>query len=255
MDTTAKSAKIARSCSALSAAETMRRQIEAEGEGYWRQQDFSMLPAPAVNQTLSRLARQGYLQRLGKGLYYRPRPTAFGKSRPSQSAIRQLLIAHKRVFPAGLSAANLLGFTTQNPAREELATSASSFPRTIIGKETRLRTRRPAMWDTLEPREAALLDFLRTRGLASALSPYDTVQKLLGHFREGASYEHLAQIALSEPPRVRAILGAVGQQIGKDVNLLALLHESLNPLSRFDFGNLSTLQYAHYWQAKEQKER
>jgi hypothetical protein len=236
-----------------SAAESIRQRIEATGEGYWRHRDFAALPAPAVSQTLSRLARQGFLQRLGKGLYYRPRPTAFGKSRPSQSAIGQLSVARKVVFPAGISAANLLGFTTQNPVRADLATPARSFPRMIIGKEARLRTGRPETWNGLKPREAALLDFLRERGIASELSPQETVQKLLSHFGEGDTYERLAQIAPSEPPRVRAILGAIGQQLGKDDGLLASLRESLNPLSRFDFGNLSTLKHARGWQAKEQK--
>lgn len=238
----------------LSAAKSIRQRIEATGEGYWRQHDFVTLPAPAVSQTLSRLARQGFLQRLGKGLYYRPRPTPFGKSRPSQSAIGQLPIAGKVVFPAGISAANLLGFSTQNAARDDLATPAGSFPRTIIGKEARLRTRRPELWNGLKPREAALLDFLRERGIASELSPHDTVQKLLGHLEEEGMYERLAQIARSEPPRVRAIMGAIGQQLGKDEDLLTPLRESLNPLSRFNFGNLSALRYARDWQAKERKQ-
>ena len=238
----------------LSAAECIRQRIEAVGEGYWRQQDFSTLPAPAVSQTLSRMARQGYLQRLGKGLYYRPRPTTFGTSRPSQSAIGQLPVKRKQVFPAGISAANMLGFTTQNPFREDLATSASSFPRTLIGKDTRLRTRRPDAWSLLKPHEAAMLDFLRERGIASELSPEETVQKLLNYFQEADTYERFTRIALSEPPRVRAMLGAIGQQLGKETDELEPLRESLNPLSRFDFGNISALQHARSWQAKERKQ-
>src|SRR5579863_4495716 len=105
-----------------SIAASIRQRVEEQQEGYWRHQDFASLPAAAVSQTLSRMTKQGYLQRIGKGLYYRPRPTAFGKSRPSQSAIQKLSVPRKVVFPAGISAANLLGFTTQNPMRSELAT-------------------------------------------------------------------------------------------------------------------------------------
>jgi hypothetical protein len=235
------------------AAETIRQRIEAGGEGYWRQQDFASLPAPAVSQALSRLTRQGYLQRLGKGLYYRPRPTPFGNSRPSPSALQQLPVARKVVFPAGVNAANLLGFTTQNPSRTDLATPASSFPRTLLGSEARLLTRRPDAWRGLTTREAALLDFLRQRGAASELSPQETLQKLLGYFQEANTYARLAGVALSEPPRVRAILGAIGEELGKEAALLASLRASLNPLSRFDFGNLSGLRYARAWQAKERK--
>jgi hypothetical protein len=249
----ATAAKTTSNGSRLSVAESIRQRIEAGREGYWRHQDFASLPATAVSQTLSRLARQGYLQRIGKGLYYRPRRTTLGESRPSQSAIQQLPIPRKVVFPAGVSAANLLGFTTQNPMRSELATPAGSFPRTIIGREAHILTRRPETWNGLSATDAALLDFIRKRGAASELSLEETTRKLLGYFKEEGTFERLAGIALSEPPRARAILGAIGQQLGKDHVLLLHLRESLNPLSRFDFGNLSGLRHARAWQAKERK--
>ena len=47
------------------------------------------------------------------------------------------------MFPAGIAAANLLGFTTQNAARVEVATDGLSLPRLIVGKETVIHTRRP----------------------------------------------------------------------------------------------------------------
>lgn len=237
----------------VSVAESIRQRIEAAGEGYWRLQDFVDLPISAVCQALSRLSRQGYLQRLSKGLYYRPRPTLFGPSRPSQSSIQQLSVTGKVLFPAGVSAANLLGFTTQNPSQSDLATPASSYPRTLIGSEARLRTRRPETWRGLTAKEAALLDFIRKRATASELSPEETLRKTLAHFQETGIYERLASIALTEPPRVRAILGAIGEEMDKDPDLLSLLRASLNPVSRFDFGNLSSLRFARRWQAKERK--
>ena len=128
------------------------------------------MPFMAVAQALSRLARQGVIQRLGKGLYYRPRPTAFGASRPNSAQIRSLPVRRKGVFPAGIAAANLLGFTTQNPARVEVATNGPSLPRLIVGKETVIHTRRPESWQGLSETDAALLDFLRNRGESSELS-------------------------------------------------------------------------------------
>jgi hypothetical protein len=49
------------------------------------------------------------------------------------------------------------------------------------------------------------------------------------------------------------MLGAIGEQLGQPENHLAELRESLNPLSRFDFGMLTALAYARPWQAKERK--
>ena len=62
--------------------------------------------------------------------------TAFGPSRPNPGPDPVPARATKGVFPAGIAAANLLGFTTQNPARIELATNGLSLPRLIVGKDT-----------------------------------------------------------------------------------------------------------------------
>jgi hypothetical protein len=231
----------------------VRRQIESSGERVWRLADFAGMPFTAVAQTLSRLARQGVIQRLGKGLYYRPRQTAFGSSVPNAAQIRSLPVGRKGVFPAGTGAANLLGFTTQNPARLEVATDGLSLPRLIVGKETVIHTRRPETWRELSETDAALLDFLRNRGASSELSVEETVNKLLAYFREPGRFERLLKVAPSEPPRVRAMLGAIGQQLGQPERLLAALRKGLNPLSRFDFGHLAALKYARQWQAKERK--
>lgn len=229
----------------------VRQQIESGGERVWRFTDFSDLSFSAVAQALSRLTRQGRLRRLGKGLYYRARQTAFGPSLPNPAVIRALPIPHKAVFPAGLAAGNLLGFTTQNPARLELATDGLSLPRLIVGRETVVHTRRPAAWRSLSETDAALLDFLRNRGRASEMTPEETVRKLLAFFREPGQFERLLAVAPSEPPRVRAMLGAIGQQLDKSGEELADLRSGLNPLSRFDFGTLAVLVHAREWQAKE----
>ncbi len=236
-------------------AETVRRRIEASGERVWRMADFEGMPFTAVAQALSRLSRQGVIQRLGKGLYYRSRPTAFGASRPNTAQVRSLPVRRRGVFPAGIAAANLLGFTTQNPSRVEVATNGLSLPRLIVGKETVIHTRRPESWRALSETDAALLDFLRNRGESSELPPEETVDRLLDYFREPGRFERLLKVAPSEPPRVRAMLGAIGQQLGQPENRLSALRKSLNALSRFDFGSLAVLEHAREWQAKERGTR
>lgn len=231
-------------------AETVRRCIEAGGERIWRMRDFEGMPFTAVAQALSRLSRQGAIQRLGKGLYYRPRPTAFGDSLPNPAMIRSLPLGRRGVFPVGVAAANLLGFTTQQPARLEVATDGDSLPRLIVGKDTVIHTRRPEAWRRLSEMDAAVLDFLRRRGDASELTPEETVDKLLNLVREPGRFARILKVAESEPPRVRAMLGAIGQQLGQSPTRLAPLRVSLNPLSRYDFGILAALAHAAEWQAK-----
>src|ERR1700690_2589295 len=91
----------------------VRQRIEKGGERLWQLKDFQDLTFTAVAQALSRLKRAGLIERVSKGIYYHSRQTALGKSRPNPSEI-QKLVSGKRVFPSGIAASNLLGFTTQN---------------------------------------------------------------------------------------------------------------------------------------------
>jgi len=213
----------------------VRQQIERGGERLWRLDDFRNLPFEAVAQALSRLTRQGRLERLSKGVYYSTRQTAFG------------------VFPAGIAAANLLGFTTQTPRRSEISTSALSLPRKLVGSDTVIHTRRPEAWASLSESDGALLDFLRRAGRTSELSPEETIRRTVKLLTEKGRFERLLRAAASEPPRVRAMIGAIGEQLGKNRAALRRLRDSLNPFSRFDFGLLAGLRHARNWQARERR--
>jgi len=74
---------------------------------------------------------------------------------------------------------------------------------------------------------------------------------MLAHFSSDGRFERLLKVAHTEPPRVRAMMGALGEELGKEPSVLNQLRNSLNPLSRFDFGKLATLRHAQKWQAKE----
>ncbi|HEY6845376.1 MAG TPA: DUF6088 family protein [Terracidiphilus sp.] len=231
----------------------VRHRIEASGERLWRLEDFRDLPFAAVAQSLSRLTREGILERISKGLYYRARPTMFGKSLPSPAAIQKLASRRKTVFPSGIAAANLLGFTTQTGRRSEVSTSALSLPRKLIGTETVVHTRRPEAWASLSETDAALLDFMRRGGETSELSPTETIARTVALLSERGRFERLLRVADSEPPRVRAILGAIGEHIGKKPAAIRRLRASLNPFSKYDFGLLTSLPRAKHWQAKDHR--
>ena len=229
---------------------SVRQRIEQGGERLWRLEDFRDCSFGAAAQALSRLKREGAIERLSKGIYYHPRATSFGKSRPNPVSLQKLASERTRVFPAGIAAANLLGFSTQSASRGELATSALSLPRKLVGSATIIHTRRPESWERLSDEDAALFDFLRRGGRTSELSPEDTVQRTLSLLCRPGRFERLLKVVRSEPPRVRAILGAIGEQLGKRKTVLGPLRGSLNPFSRFDFGLLSGLAHASRWQAE-----
>jgi hypothetical protein len=232
-----------------SISETIRKEVLRAPGRYWRVSDFKGFSGAAVSKTLTRLAEAGELERVSKGIYYRPRLTKFGRTAPSQSELRALG-TKQTVHPAGAMAANLLGLSTQNVVRGEFSTAAGSVPRKIIGARAHLHVGRPATWNKLSSTEAALLDLLRTRGKHSERSSAETVALLLDRMRDAGCFKQLLIAAADEPPRVRAMLGAIGQEIGRPENELKRLRETLNPLSKFDFGVFRTLAFAKEWQAK-----
>jgi hypothetical protein len=230
-----------------SAAGTVRDRVTRGKSRYWKHADFADLPASAVAMTLSRLAREGVLQRVGKGVYYRPRQTSFGPSGPSASGTAAQTLKAP-LHAAGLSAANVLGLSTQNPGRPEYATPAPGPPTALRGAV--VHTGRPAQRSALSAEDGAILETLRDRARYSDLSPQQTVRRLLRLIADERRFVALAGVAMAEPPRVRAMLGAIGQELNMPAPVLDRLRGSLNPLSRFDFGHLRSLRHAREWQAK-----
>jgi len=187
------------------------------------------------------------MQRVGKGVYYRPTQTSFGPSVPAASGVASQTL-RAPLHPAGLSAANVLGLSTQNPGRPEYATPAPGPPTALRGSV--VHTGRPAERGSLSAEDGAILETLRDRARHSDLPAEQTVRRLLELLADERRFAALVDVAMAEPPRVRAMLGAIGEELAMPPRLLDRLKGSLNPLSRFDFGDLRSLRHARDWQAK-----
>lgn len=184
---------------------------------------------------------------MSKGVYYRPVPTMLGLSVAGASAAAAQTLKAP-LHPAGLTAANVLGLSTQNPGFREYATTAPSAPSAL--RRAVVHTGRPSQRAGLSAEDGAVLETLRERARSSDLSPGETAKRLMRVLAEDERFSRLAKAALAEPPRVRAMLGALGQELDMPPGQLEPLRESLNPLSRFDFGQLAGLRHAREWQAK-----
>lgn len=228
----------------------VRSRIDEGGERIWRLHDFRGLSPSAVAQALSRLARDGLIRRLSKGVYYRGRQTPFGPSTPNPIITLQLGTAGTTTFASGTNAANQLNFTTQNSSRVEIATTASSLPRKLVGQTTIIHTRRPEAWSRLNETDASILDVLRNGGKWIEQRPGEAIKGMLKFLAADNRYERLIDVAASEPPRVRAMLGAFGELLRRPDEELKSLRESLNPFSRFEFGIFAGMPSAKNWQAK-----
>ena len=79
----------------------------------------------AVDQALSRLAKEGSLLRVGRGAYVAPVSGRFGSRPPAPGKVVESLASQsgETVAPHGAAAANALGLTQQVPIREVYVTS------------------------------------------------------------------------------------------------------------------------------------
>ena len=91
----------------------------------------------AVDQTLTRLTREGKLLRIARGAYVMPVVSRFGDRPPSTTAVVEGIesACGEVVVANGAAEANALGLTTQVPTREIFLTSG--LPRMLhLGKRT-----------------------------------------------------------------------------------------------------------------------
>ena len=74
----------------------------------------------AIDQTLTRLTKEGQLLRLGRGVYALPVNGRFGSRPPSAESVVDAIEATSGevVVASGAAEANALGLTTQVPTRE-----------------------------------------------------------------------------------------------------------------------------------------
>ncbi len=82
----------------------------------------------AIDQALSRLAKEGKLQRVCRGTYVAPVSSRFGVRSPAPEKVVQSMAAQRgdMVVPHGAAAANALGLTQQVPIKEMFLTSGRS---------------------------------------------------------------------------------------------------------------------------------
>jgi hypothetical protein len=82
----------------------------------------------AVDQALTRLAREGTLLRVGRGAYVLPVNGRFGLRAPSTESVVQAIETQsgETIVASGAAEANALGLTTQVPTREVFITSGAS---------------------------------------------------------------------------------------------------------------------------------
>jgi hypothetical protein len=206
-----------------SASAEVRERVSRSKNRFWRPADFSAAPR-AVDAALYRLARDGELLRVRRGLYWRGINTIAGMSPPPEDVLAKELVSVGGVGPTGLSALASLGLTTQIPARTWIAVPARP-PRPPRGMFFVDRSsRRGRIEARLTPREVAFLEVLSDWD--HLIEPgTDAVPRLMGLLRRREiDPSRLVRASRTEPAAVRERLRSLLMTAG-----LANQAESVSP--------------------------
>lgn len=193
----------------------------------------------ALAAALSRLARQGVINRLAKGRYYKPKETLFGKVKPSEKEIIKSLSTSKgkvRGYESGLGLYNRLGLTTQVPREVTLVTRKQRRVASV-GK-TRIRyVQSPTSFKESDIDKLQILDALRSYKKIPDRNNKKTILILLEYIRKLTERDtsRLLELALDYNPATRALLGALLEQLGH-AQEADRLRRSLNPLTKYKLG-------------------
>lgn len=191
-------------------------------------------------KALERLQKEGLIKKVSKGVFYKPAQTVFGELKPDyEELLRPYLFENgKRVaYETGTSLYNRLGLTTQMAFRIKIA---SRGKRINIHREN---LKADAVKSYAEVTDGnyetlGLLDAFKDIkkipdcSVAQAIKRLSTILKELSDKQT----ESFIKYALMYPPRVRALAGAVLENIGAKSKSIEKLKESLNPLTTIKLG-------------------
>lgn len=195
-------------------ASAVRKRVLASSDAFWKPADFPGSPA-AVTQALYRLCQDNELQHLRKGLYWRGARTRFGVAPPRPSDVVREIVDVAGIGPAGPSAANELGLSTQVPRWEHIAIPCRA-PRPVEHVYIVSRAACTArLEEKLGPAEVALLEVLRDWATLVEW-PDEVAGRIIGGYLAKGIIRagKVARAARTEPPAVRGRLRSLLAGLG-----------------------------------------
>lgn len=196
----------------------MRRACGTGRGGVFTPSDFLDVAArAAVDQALSRLVKNGKLRRLARGLYDFPKVhPKLGPLSPTPDDVAQALAREtgSHVQISGARAANVLGLTTQVPARSTYLTDGPSR-RVVLGKRV-VDLRHASPKHLIAPGSAAgmVVQALRHVGPVRAADVVQVAARRLS----ANDKRILASSAIQAPAWMRATLVSIANAAVADID-------------------------------------
>ena len=225
----------------MKVSQKINNQIAQLKEGVlFKYQDLNLAPSEygAATKSIERLIGAGKVQRAAKGLFYKPQQSILGALPPRDDEfLKQYLFKNgQRVaYITGMRLYNNMGLTTQFAFTVTLATP-SRLKKQIVGK-TKIRAVKTYVEVTDENYPyLGFLDSLKDFNNILDIDRVAAIKILTSQLRQFSKtqVEDIITYALKYPPRVRAFLGALLENIGISTNL-TLLKSSYSPLSEFKY--------------------
>jgi len=213
----------------------------------WSYSDFNDLSFDSAAKALSVLCQKNIIKRVQKGFYYRPKQTILGETVADYLKLVFLKLDKRGAFYciSGLSGFNNIGLTTQVP---NVTTIACDCPMLNTDKVRFIRRNKPYSGTAFE---RIILDALIDIDKIPDITQEKTILKIQGFIKnQKVSINDLGISALSETARARALIGALGQELGIDKEILTKLKASLNPSTSYFLKVDSVLKYSREWNIK-----
>ncbi len=205
-------------------------------------------------KAIERLIKKGRIKRISPGIFFKPKQTIFGELLPSEEEIlKPYLYKNDRriAYITGVYLYNKLGLTTQIPQTIKIA----SREKEIKVNKSNLKVKSAKSYIDVTNKNFqyleildAIKDFKKIPDL-NIEAGINILLNILKDFKRD-EIKKLIKYGLKYPPRTRALLGALLEEICiKDE--LKELKNSLNPLSEYFFGiKKEILKTAENWKIR-----
>ncbi|MCG9880338.1 MAG: DUF6088 family protein [Bacteroidia bacterium] len=213
---------------------TIKTIPESQPFGY---ADLGIEPANFMTaaKALERLQKKGIINKVSKGVFYIPRQTVFGTLGPDSNGIlnRYLFEDGRRIaYETGYSLYNSLGLTTQMAFRIKIATTKKR----ININNGSLQVSSVKSYVEVTDENYVLLGYLDALKDIKRIPDCSTIQAIkrisaLIKTLNTQKQKEIIEYALFYPARVRALLGAILENLGVKTKL-DVLKNSLNPLTK-----------------------
>lgn len=224
----------------MNISKEIRKKIVVFPDDYvFKASDFEMESQnqSAVVKALNRMAATGEISKLSKGKFYKPRKTQFGELKPSAYQIAKDYIERNGKligYITGYSAYNALGLTTQISSYIQIGTNKS---RRAV-KRDKYTISFIMQQNTITKKNIEILrilDAIRFIREIPATTPNEACIRLKEIIKDlnDEQKEMLVKCSLKYTNYVRALCGAILEDIGYDGNSLDSIRKSLNGVTNY----------------------